>query len=154
RAAINGTEDEFVARYLAALRPIYTKLEYDFDDRVFNWNAFTDTIVLSVPLNAHHPETTIGITCSSALKIQFRLSSLGWFLRGSVAVGPLFASKQFVIGSGMLSAYKMEENDAVFPRVILDRSIREIQPKFLGYYAQPEQSFHNTDCVVDEDQQV
>jgi hypothetical protein len=79
RAAINGSEDDFVARYLAALRPIYTELEYHFDDRDFNWNAFTDTIVLSVPLNAHHPETTIGITCSAALKIQFRLSSLGWF---------------------------------------------------------------------------
>jgi hypothetical protein len=62
-------------------------------------------------------------------------------LRGSVAVGPLFASKQFVVGSGMLSAYKMEEGDAVFPRVILDRSIREIQPKFLSYTPNPSKAF-------------
>ena len=154
QAVRENREPAFVAEYLSVLRPIYKSLEYDFSGTEFQWSAFTDSIVVSVPTDAGHPETTIGLLCDSVAEVQFRLALRGWFARGAVAVGPLHASREFVIGSGMLSAYKLEGGDAVVPRVIVDETVRDALPSFLAYYAAPGESPQNQYFALDDDGQV
>jgi hypothetical protein len=153
RAAKLGNESDFVAEYLRVLRPIYTSLQSGFSDTDFQWHAFTDSIVISVPHQAGDREFTIGHVCLSAAEIQFRLSRLGWFLRGGLAVGSLFADDNFVVGSGLMQAYKLEGEDAVNPRIILGKQLRDETAEHLAYYAEPWDSPQNGLLAVDEDQQ-
>jgi len=80
----NASESAFVADYLRVLRPIYRTLRWDFSATDFRWNAFSDMIVLSVPIDSGHPEEMIAQLAIVAADVQFRLACLGWFLRGSV----------------------------------------------------------------------
>lgn len=144
-------EDVFVADYLRVLRPLYIALDWEFRDTDYRWNAFTDSIVVSVPIEAGHPETTIGLLCDAAAELQFRLTAQGWFARGGVAVGPLHASRQFVIGSGLMDAFRLEGQEAVVPRIIVDKSVRSAVPQFLSYYSDQSDSPQNGAFAYDAD---
>jgi hypothetical protein len=147
-------EDAFVADYLSVLRPIYASLDYDLSETDYRWNVFTDSIVLSVPVDSAHIETTTGLLCASAAEVQFRLSLRGWFARGAVSIGPLHASEEFVVGSGLLSAFQLEGIDAVVPRVIASSDVRRLLRTFLTYYSEPDDSPQNGYWAVDEDGQA
>lgn len=153
-AAKAGGEAEFVASYLRALRPIYRSIEWDFQGSDFRWNAFTDTIVLSARADRGHPEFILGNIAMAASEIQFRLIRSGWFVRGAIAFGPLWTSRQLVIGNGLLHAYKLETQEAMWPRVILDEATRDALPTFLEYYGEPKRSPQNDEFAVDEDGQI
>lgn len=150
-SARSGDEDTFVAGYLSVLGPLYRALDWQFRDTDYRWNAFTDSIVISVPVASAHPEATIGLLCDAAAELQFRLSLQGWFARGGVAVGPLHASKQFVIGSGLMEAYELEGKEAVVPRIIVDADVRNAIPRFVAYYAYAEDSPQNQSFILDAD---
>ena len=151
-AANAGTESEFVAEYLRVLTPVYTSLRAEFKDTDFQWHAFTDSIVISVPHHAaEHSEFAIGHEIFAAAEIQFRIARHGWFLRGALAIAPLYANDQFVIGTGLMRAYQLESEEAVFPRVVLDHPIKAQTVEHLGYYAEPYGSPQNNLIVIDED---
>lgn len=150
-AAGSGGEAAFVADYLRVLRPLYVALDWEFQETDYKWNAFTDSIVISVPVEAGHPETTIGLLCDAASEIQFRLTAQGWFARGGVAVGPLHASDQFVVGSGLMEAYQLEGTEAVVPRIIVAESVRKVVPQFVSYYADKADSPQNGAFAFDVD---
>ncbi len=152
-AAKKGTESDFVAEYLRVLRPIYTSLRHGFSETDFQWHAFTDSIVISVPHRAGDPEFTIGHTLFSAAEIQFRLARVGWFLRGALAIAALYADENFVIGSGLMHAYRLESEAAVNPRIILGQQLREETKAHLHYYSEPWDSPQNGLLAIDEDEQ-
>lgn len=44
-------------------------------------------------------------------------------IRGAITHGKLYAEGNIVFGNGLVEAYQLEENDAVFPRIILTRDL-------------------------------
>ena len=48
------------------------------------------------------------------------LSREGLVLRGGITVGEFYADEDLVFGKGLIRAVELEENDAQFPRIIID----------------------------------
>jgi len=66
---------------------------------------------------------------------QRKLSDLGIFLRGALCHGSIIKEDDFVLGSGLVKAYKLESNCAKYPRIIIDESFSEkIDADILGAY--------------------
>jgi hypothetical protein len=54
--------------------------------------------------------------------MQGQLSFEGVFVRGAMCYGELFANNEFVFGKGLISAVELEDNVAIYPRIIIDDS--------------------------------
>jgi hypothetical protein len=54
-------------------------------------------------------------------KIQGKLmAEYGVFIRGSIVKGNLYTNKNFLFGNGLISAYEIENELAVYPRIIVE----------------------------------
>ncbi|BBH17200.1 hypothetical protein Back2_14870 [Nocardioides baekrokdamisoli] len=88
---------------------------------------------------------------SAAAHYQFALALRGHFLRGAITRGPVYIASGYVTGQALAEAVLLEETQAIFPRVLLQRSlwhgiIRESQ-----YEAIPSHSPYNQYVLVDSD---
>jgi len=54
---------------------------------------------------------------------QRQLAEFGIFVRGALCYGNVIKEDDFVLGSGLVDAYKLESDTAVYPRIIIDESI-------------------------------
>lgn len=111
---------------------------------------FSDNTVVGAPLTDADDGGAFPQVFSAAT-YQLNLAVRGRFLRGALATGPLYIADGFVTGQGLVDAVKLEENEAVFPRVIIQRKlwygfIRESLP-----YADPYTSPENRYVLLDAD---
>ena len=90
---------------------------------------FSDTIVCAIPACE---EGAFGSISSNCMLIQHALWSFGspiW-LRGAIVRGPLYCGRGEVFGPALVEAYKIEEELAVYPRIIMtaetyDQGVKE-----------------------------
>jgi hypothetical protein len=54
---------------------------------------------------------------------QWELARNGVLLRGGMCIGNIYVDSNFVFGPGLVKAYELEANYAVFPRIIIDRDL-------------------------------
>jgi len=57
--------------------------------------------------------------------IQLFLINADIFIRGALCYGDLFFDSKFVFGPGLIHAYKLESEIAIFPRIVVDDSYIE-----------------------------
>lgn len=55
--------------------------------------------------------------------IAFRLLKIGYFLRGGITKGAVYHQDGKIVGPALIKAYKLEKDEARFPRIIIDPSI-------------------------------
>jgi len=80
-----------------------------------------------------------------AYNLQRFLIQEGLFIRGAICYGSLYFSEDFICGTGIISAYKLENEISIFPRVIIAESfLHAIEEDSL-----PEYSF--IDEIIDFD---
>lgn len=87
---------------------------------------FSDSIVVSFKI------TDQSEVFSTLLEIKWLLMRMiyhGILCRGAVSIGKLIHSDKYIFGPALVEAYTLESKAAVYPRVILDRSIIEIGAK-------------------------
>ncbi|MFG1481470.1 hypothetical protein ABMA79_07645 [Halobacteriovorax sp. HFRX-2_2] len=89
--------------------------------------VISDSIIITAPIkdlqNSDELSKAIKGVSIYAGRLVVMLMKLNYFLRGSVTVGKIYQNKHQIVGPGLISAYKMEEDFAKFPRVILDMSV-------------------------------
>ncbi len=89
--------------------------------------TISDAILLSVPLGVRaKPAERLRriFSCLRAVYgVQQSLLALGLRTRGGVAIGGLIHKSHLVVGEGLVRAYKLESELAIYPRVVIDRSI-------------------------------
>jgi len=83
---------------------------YDFDIKVFSDNFFFCT-----------KKDWFGLALLSSL-VQGGLMLSGILVRGSICYGEIYFSEDFVCGKGLIDAYKLESEIAIYPRIIIDSS--------------------------------
>lgn len=55
-------------------------------------------------------------------KIQFRfLEKYSLLIRGGITKGKFYANDEYVFGEGLIRAYELENNKAIYPRIIIDK---------------------------------
>lgn len=89
------------------------------------WNAiirtFSDNVMVCVK---DCGEGALKFLCHYASRIQeLILREHGLLLRGAITKGNLYFDDQFVYGTGLVSAVELEEKDAVYPRIIIDKKL-------------------------------
>lgn len=98
---------------------------------------FSDSIVISYSTECQGAGVNLLI---DVRLLQLRLLYYGILSRGAVTFGKLIHDDDVCFGPALVEAYKMEEHDAIYPRVIVDESVIK-------------EDLHNPYLNVDNDQE-
>lgn len=150
RAAVSsGSEKEVFDQFMSVVEPEIQRTmmpqEDEGDDRFPRcWDAkvFTDNVVLGYPIHSHG-ESEFGFALTQLLEFQLHLALEGYFVRGGWSVGLLFMNQNTIYGSALLDAYDLEQEHAVYPRVILSEGVKDFVYHHMAFYAEhPPQCQH------------
>lgn len=109
---------------------------------------FSDSIVISFRVNEKGGVyQTLNILQMLIIKLIFRQI----IIRGGIAFGPLIHNEKTVFGPGLNTAYEMESKAALFPRVILDKSILAIGKKNHSSHHLPKHELDGLKGIVTKD---
>lgn len=95
-------------------------------------NIFSDNILFSTKINENNISDILLKIEKMILFISIFQSLLithyQTFIRGSLTIGNLYVDKElgYVFGKGLINAYNLENEKAIYPRIILDDSIKKI----------------------------
>jgi len=81
----------------------------------FNIKVFSDNFIIC-------SETRGDIVFILANILQINLATDGIFINGSICYGTLLFNDNFICGQGIIDAYKIQSEIAIFPRIIVDDS--------------------------------
>lgn len=142
--ASTGGDDSTRAKVLAFLLSISTiQSEYDFKSEASESSTaiqirptistFSDHIVISYPLkrlaaslgedDSHVPLHVLSGFSHMLTGIAVAALSIGFLIRGGVAIGNLYHSGGVVFGDAMVKAYSLESKTAIYPRVVLSQDV-------------------------------
>lgn len=86
--------------------------------------VFTDNVVIGWPIYGDG-EGELGTTFLYLAEYQFLLTLDGFFIRGGVSVGDHFMDEETVFGPELITAYDLESQVAVYPRIILSENVNK-----------------------------
>lgn len=89
----------------------------------FEYHIFSDNIIIFVPITEDKYKNTLSISefirCISLLQRNL-IGQYSIFIRGCILIGDLYYDGNFIFGSGLIKAYSLENEIAIYPRIILD----------------------------------
>ena len=103
--------------------------------------TFTDNMVIGFPIDktGDPPLSDVDLTWAVYLRVllaaasyQAELVRHRLFVRGGIATGPLWMDTNFVYGSGLIDAYKLEHEHAIYPRIIVSSQFVDIGKTLVG----------------------
>lgn len=89
----------------------------------FNFRQFSDCICITMPLKQklrHTNLTLLGSFVNVVRMYQLVLLLNEIYTRGGVSVGGHFESSNIIFSKGIVKAYELESQKAIYPRIILD----------------------------------
>lgn len=109
--------------------------EYDLKLSRFKSLIFSDNIIFFAPYASETDMINLsGNLIYGISEFLFLYPKSDLFFRGAITEGLLYYDDimHFVFGSGLIRAYELESNEAIFPRVIIDDRLKP-SPVLLGY---------------------
>ena len=120
-ALLRRLTDKELRRLLAALRDGVGTFDcfdaYEGPARVV---TFSDNIAACLPLDSSQIDGGVGWQVIAAGQFQRNLALNGYFARGGITIGKVYADDSTVLGPGLVAAYELETEVAIEPRVVLD----------------------------------
>ncbi|BAK44745.1 hypothetical protein [Eggerthella sp. YY7918] len=90
------------------------------------FRVFSDNLVVALPLSDNYKESPWAITLFLRIVSNIQSScvgdGVGWLLRGGITIGHAYIDEVMVWGEALVEAYNLENNLAVFPRVVFNES--------------------------------
>lgn len=93
--------------------------------------AFSDNIVFAALIDALSDDDISKLAhdlCLMVSAFQMNAFKLGILIRGGISMGNLYIDDTFVWGKALLQAYHLESKMAFYPRIIVDKMIRDLMP--------------------------
>jgi hypothetical protein len=141
--------------YVRGLRLALEVITPDKDERDdplgWKFKIFTDNVVLGIPVWTDDAEHEFGLAASQIARFQLLLALSGWFVRGGVAIGPLYFDDQVLFGPALAEAYELEQKVARDPRVVLSARVARLVTSHLDFYAEPFFAPQNGYVLIDTD---
>ncbi len=109
---------------------------------------FSDSFVISFLVNERSE------IFSTLIEIQHLIMNFmvrGILVRGGIAYGKLIHTNQIVFGPGLVTAYETESRAALYPRVILDKTVIEIAKIFHSHGGNPTHEEESIMNIVTKD---
>ncbi len=92
--------------YTRSLHVALKAITPDEDERTdplgWKFRIFTDNIVLGIPVLTEDVEHEFGLATMQIARFQLLLALNGWFVRGGVALGPLYFDDEVVFGPALV----------------------------------------------------
>lgn len=87
--------------------------------------AFSDNIVFAIEITDEiNTETALtGVILASYFFQRMLIQECRYLSRGAITVGDLYIDENIVWGKGLVRAYQLENDIAIFPRVIIDSEV-------------------------------
>jgi hypothetical protein len=132
---------DFFNHYLKVLEAEldYFNKEHDFDNKEgrkrFELKIFTDNFVIGYPWNHEDGEIELGDLFDVLSHLQLIFAQKGIFIKGAVSHSKLYMDENIVIGPALIESYKLEESNAIYPRIILSENAKVIVDQHINYYA-------------------
>ena len=107
--------------FLAVINEAFHEIDTGFDNLAFiEMRIFSDNIVITSRADDNFDPINF---ISSIITTQIFLLNGGILVRGSITKGNLHIDDKYLYGSGLIRAYELENDIAIMPRVILDRTL-------------------------------
>lgn len=154
---INSEDLKFFEKYLAILDEELKYLDdkHDLSNtknyKRFELKIFTDNFVLGYPWDDEFGEIELGYLHEVLSHIQFNFIKYGIFIKGAISFSKLYMNENIVIGKALIDAYKLEERDAIYPRIILSPEVQTIVDKHMGFYGHNKHSPQYKQYLQDKD---
>ncbi len=110
----------FVEKLFEVNREIESKIASS--GRRFSLTQFSDSIVISLPLDQSAVYEFISVVSS----YQLLLLSRGLLCRGGISYGKHFSSGSFIFSDALITAYKLESQQAKFPRILVSEDLVQL----------------------------
>ena len=126
--------------YLNTLNMLYEDVETECyplfsnkEKKEFFIKIFSDNILIAVNLENNSEEKNIKIQkmLNIVANIQNEALDYDYLIRGAITIGEFFHNDIFVYGKGLIEAVNIEENIAIFPRVIVNKEIIQLFPQYI-----------------------
>ncbi len=103
--------------------------------RHLKYQTFSDCICISIPYYDNESDflSNFNLLITYVRGFQLAMMAKGFFTRGGISTGSHYADSNIIFSKGLVSAYLIESTKAVYPRVVVDRTIIE---RILGYNQQ------------------
>ena len=91
----------------------------------YEYRFFSDNLVFYTkkPENGDELTGMLYLIIFVAYVLQFTFINHELFIRGSITEGPFYTDRNYVYGKGLIDAYKLENEVAIYPRIVLDRKL-------------------------------
>jgi hypothetical protein len=120
--------------------------------RFREFKAFTDNVVLGLPVHGGADEQTLAELLSSVAALQRGLALQGgFFARGGIAFGELYMDEDVVYGVALLDAHCAAESLALTPRIVISSSAASLLPNHARRYSPVSGSPQARYVLEDED---
>jgi hypothetical protein len=96
------------------------------------YQTFSDNVCISIPYfdNENDFLSNFNILSIYVRGLQMIMMSKGFFMRGGISIGSYYADNNIIFSKGLINAYKLESEKAIYPRILVDKVIIE---KILNY---------------------
>ena len=113
-AKLARTIDDHIKRIKRSTTELDLK-EMKYVDGDIKMKAFSDNILLCSESNWYSLFSLVAI-------LQGRMAEDGMFIRGSMCHGQLYFDNEFVCGQGIVLAHEIENDIAIYPRIIVHQT--------------------------------
>lgn len=109
---------------------LLTEAMYEIDGSPFRAKIFSDNIVVALPcddagFDNSHPMIALNRMSAIIGALQRKFLEHNILSRGCITYGDLFIDDLMVFGPALIQAYEMENDVAIFPRVVLSGQAQE-----------------------------
>ena len=116
---------------------------------------FSDNIIFAIKLDKDDKKNKEKLSKILHLVGHMQTKALlkGYLVRGAITKGNFCANELFINGQALIDAYTMEENNAIYPRIVLQESLVNIPASFIeqdkdGMYYVNSYHFSTTAVVI------
>lgn len=94
------------------------------DKQEIKYKIFSDNAIFAIKYTESNFRHNANLLLTFISMFQnFVVSERGLLLRGGICTGDLYIDDNFVLGSGLITAYNIENTLAIYPRIIVDDDI-------------------------------
>jgi len=127
----------------------FKEIKIDNIDKL-KWKIFSDNIVIAMPTEGNEEgraRAFFAVGLSSAF-FQAMSMEIKYTLRGGITMGNFYFDETFVWGQGLVNAYKLENEMAINPRLIISHECEKYIDEVLDFLS--EQKVLNDSKITDE----
>ena len=107
---------------------------------------FSDNILFATKITDNDPDKEKKIAKIFNLSANFsnEMFRYGNLVRGAIVIGDFFYNENIVYGEALVRAVKIEETEAIYPRIIIQNEIADLLPQYCLQDLKDNKKFLNT----------